>query len=57
MLRTAAKTGSVVQRMDYNEWGKVLLDTNPWFQGFGFAGGLYDQDTQLVKFGARDYST
>ena len=22
---------------------------------FGFAGGLYDQDTNLVHFGARDY--
>ncbi|MFP5459939.1 MAG: RHS repeat domain-containing protein [Bacteriovoracia bacterium] len=27
------------------------------FQGFGFAGGLYDQDTKLVKFGARDYDS
>ncbi|MCM2351901.1 MAG: RHS repeat-associated core domain-containing protein, partial [Bacteriovoracaceae bacterium] len=46
---------SVAQRMDYNEWGKVTLDTNPSYQAFGFAGGLYDQDTKLVKFGARDY--
>jgi RHS repeat-associated protein len=33
----------------------VLLDTNPGFQPFGFAGGLYDRDTGLVRFGARDY--
>jgi RHS repeat-associated protein len=33
----------------------VLLDTNPGFQAFGFAGGLYDKDTGLVRFGARDY--
>jgi RHS repeat-associated protein len=45
----------VVQRMDYDEFGNVLQDTNPRFQPFGFAGGLYDPDTQLVRFGARDY--
>ena len=50
-----ASTGAIVQRMDYNEWGMVTLDTNPGFQAFGFAGGIYDQDTKLVKFGARDY--
>jgi RHS repeat-associated protein len=33
----------------------VLSDTNPGFQPFGFAGGLYDRDTGLVRFGARDY--
>jgi RHS repeat-associated protein len=33
----------------------VIFDTNPRFQPFGFAGGLYDQDTKLVRFGARDY--
>jgi hypothetical protein len=33
----------------------VTADTNPGFQPFGFAGGLYDQDTKLVRFGARDY--
>ena len=32
-----------------------MLDTNPGFQPFGFAGGLYDRDTGLVRFGARDY--
>ncbi|MCB1921285.1 MAG: RHS repeat protein [Candidatus Competibacteraceae bacterium] len=47
--------GTVVQQMDYDAWGKVLLDTNPGFQPFGFAGGLYDRDTGLVRFGARDY--
>jgi RHS repeat-associated protein len=41
--------------MDYDEFGRVLLDTNPGFQPFGFAGGLYDPDTGLIRFGARDY--
>jgi RHS repeat-associated protein len=48
-------TGLAVQRMDYDEFGNVLLDTNPGFQPFGFAGGLYDSQTGLVRFGARDY--
>ncbi|MBL8253480.1 MAG: RHS repeat protein, partial [Candidatus Competibacter sp.] len=48
-------TGNVLQRMDYDEFGNVLSDTNPGFQPFGFAGGLYDRDTRLVRFGARDY--
>jgi RHS repeat-associated protein len=47
--------GSVVQRMEYDEFGRVLTDTNPGFQPFGFAGGLHDRDTELVRFGARDY--
>jgi len=48
-------TGEVVQRLDYEVWGNVLQDTNPGFQPFGFAGGLYDSLTGLVRFGARDY--
>lgn len=50
-----ADSGQVAQRIDYDEWGQVLQDTNPGFQPFGFAGGLYDPDTTLVRFGARDY--
>jgi RHS repeat-associated protein len=48
-------TGAVAQRLDYDDFGNVLSDTNPGFQPFGFAGGLYDRDTRLVRFGARDY--
>jgi len=48
-------TGVVAQRMDYDEFGNVISDTSPGFQPFGFAGGLYDRDTGLVRFGARDY--
>lgn len=33
----------------------MIQDTSPGFQPFGFAGGLYDADTNLVHFGARDY--
>jgi RHS repeat-associated protein len=48
-------TGVVAQRLDYDEFGVVTMDTNPGFQPFGFAGGLYDQQTGLTRFGARDY--
>jgi RHS repeat-associated protein len=48
-------SGETVQRIDYDEWGRIVRDTNPGFQPFGFAGGLYDRDTGLLRFGARDY--
>ncbi|HEX2204190.1 MAG TPA: RHS repeat-associated core domain-containing protein, partial [Longimicrobium sp.] len=50
-----AATGEVVQALDYGPWGEVLRDSNPGFQPFGFAGGLVDAHTGLVRFGARDY--
>ncbi len=48
-------TGAIAQRLGYDAFGRVVLDTNPGFQPFGYAGGLYDPDTGLVRFGARDY--
>ncbi|HEX8169272.1 MAG TPA: RHS repeat-associated core domain-containing protein [Thermoanaerobaculia bacterium] len=48
-------TGMVAQLMAYDEFGNVVQDTNPGLQPFGFAGGLYDASTALVRFGARDY--
>jgi YD repeat-containing protein len=50
-----AATGHIVQRLSYNTFGQVTFDDNPGFQPFGFAGGLYDPDTKLTRFGARDY--
>lgn len=47
--------GTVIQKIDYDEFGQVLSDSNEGFQPFGFAGGLYDPNTRLVRFGARDY--
>ena len=48
-------TGVVVQEIAYDEFGNVLSDTNPGFQPFGFAGGVFDKHTGLTRFGARDY--
>jgi RHS repeat-associated protein len=50
-----SETGEIVQRIDYDAFGRITLDTNPGFQPLGFAGGLYDYQTGLVRFGARDY--
>ena len=50
-----ASTGVVAQRLDYDGFGRVTANTNPGFQPFGFAGGLYDDQTGLVRFGRRDY--
>ena len=50
-----ATTGVVQQRLDYDEYGRVTSNTNPGFQPFGYAGGLQDNATGLVRFGARDY--
>jgi len=48
-------TAAVVERIDWDEFGNVLADSAPGFQPFGFAGGLRDVDTGLVRFGTRDY--
>jgi len=50
-------TGTVAQRIDYDEFGQVTQDTNPGFQPFAFAGGIYDEHTKLTRFGARDYDS
>jgi RHS repeat-associated protein len=56
-LRLVTDTfGNVVKEIDYDSFGNVLADSDPSFTvPFGFAGGLYDVDTGLVHFGARDY--
>jgi RHS repeat-associated protein len=48
-------TGAIAQKVDYDEFGNITNDTAPGFQPFGFAGGLYDQQTGLTRFGVRDY--
>ena len=49
--------GTITARMDHDEFGRVTTNTNPNLLPFGFAGGLYDTDTQLLRFGARDYDS
>ena len=48
--------GAVAEKYDYDEWGKELPGAPAVRKSlFGFAGGIYDPDTGLVRFGARDY--
>jgi len=48
--------GNIVKRIDYDSFGNVLYDNNSGFAvPLGFAGGLYDRDIKLVRFGFRDY--
>ncbi len=49
-------SGVAVKKIEYDSFGNVISDSNPAFAvPFGFAGGLYDRDTKLVRFGYRDY--
>lgn len=50
-------TGQIMQEIQYDAWGNIITDTNPGFQMFGFAGGIYDQDTKLTRFGYREYDS
>ena len=56
-LRVVADaSGNVIKRIDYDSFGNIIEDTSPAFMvPFGFAGGLHDRDTNLVRFGFRDY--
>ena len=45
-----------IKEITYDTFGNILSDTNKNFKiPFGFAGGLYDTDTKLTRFGYRDY--
>ena len=49
-------TGAVVWRANFDAWGNRTLITGAGdFVPFGFAGGQFDGDTGLTRFGARDY--
>lgn len=50
-----ANTSQVVQRLDFAVFGEVVQDSAPGWQPFGFAGGIYDPQTGLLRLGARDY--
>jgi len=58
-LRAITDTNhNTIKEVLYDTFGKLLSDSNEAFNiPFGFAGGLYDKDTQLVRFGYRDYDT
>ena len=52
------ESGNVIKAVDYDSFGNVILDSNEGLEiPFGFAGGLKDSDTGLLRFGYRDYDT
>ncbi|MBY0555263.1 RHS repeat-associated core domain-containing protein [bacterium] len=55
ILKVVKEDGTILQELTYDEFGVVLSDTASGYQPFGYAGGHYDHDTGLVRFGARDY--
>jgi len=56
-LRAVSNTShNVLKEIVYDTYGNILTDSNTSFTvPFGFAGGLYDVDTKLTRFGYRDY--
>ena len=49
-------SGAIVKQVGYDTFGNILTDSNPAFEiPLGFAGGLLDYHTGLVRFGYRDY--
>jgi RHS repeat-associated protein len=50
-----SESGTITARMDYDELGRAVVNTQPGLLPFGYAGGLADPDTGLVRLGARDY--
>jgi RHS repeat-associated protein len=53
-LLVDTNTGAIAWTNGYDEFGRPAPGT-PELIPFGFAGGLYDADTKLLRFGARDY--
>ena len=50
------EAGALVKRVERDTWGVVTSDSAPAFAlPFGYAGGLEDRRTGLVRFGFRDY--
>ncbi len=48
-------SGEILQRIEYDDFGRVVRDSSPGLQPFGFGGALYDHVTGLLRSGARDY--
>ena len=46
-----------MQAQSFDAFGNVENQSGDMLVPFGFAGGLSDQDTGLIRFGARDYDS
>jgi len=50
-----SQTGVIVQAQSFDAFGNIENQSGSVLVPFGFAGGLTDRDTDLIRFGARDY--
>lgn len=50
-----SRDGEVVQAVEYDALGRVTTNTAPGWQPFGFAGGLHEPTSGMVRFGERTY--
>jgi RHS repeat-associated protein len=49
------ETGEIAQRLDYDAWGEILVDSAPGFQPFGYGGREWDPETGFYYLRARYY--
>jgi RHS repeat-associated protein len=56
VLTDLVGTPRIVKSLEYTSFGELLSDSNEGFELLvGFASGIVDEETSLVKFGFRDY--
>ena len=56
LRRIVDDAGTIIGEITYDSYGYVQSSKMPLESAFlGFAGGLYDPDTKLTRFGYRDY--
>ena len=55
LVVNVANASDVPFRATYTAFGEATITGTADFLPFGFAGGLFDIETGLVRFGARDY--
>jgi RHS repeat-associated protein len=56
LRRVTDADGTIVKQVDYDAFGQIVDETNSALSiPLGFAGGLHDRSTGLVRFGFRDY--
>jgi len=48
---------TVVKEFKYDSFGNILEEKGDFEIPFRFAGGIYDEDTKLTRFGVRDYDS
>jgi len=56
LIAVSNEDNKIIKRIRYDSFGNRLKENEKELSlPFGFAGGLYDSDTKLTRFGYRDY--